>query len=76
MLKLNNLIYIIVISVICFIGLNFINCNFTLPFSLYGNSLSNSGKNLLNVNCSDSDKKAYDALFVLLNTVIALKTKL
>jgi hypothetical protein len=74
--KLNNLIFIICVSFICIIGLNFINCNFSLPFSLYGNSLYGNIKKPLDDRCGESDKKAYEALFLLLNTIIALKTKI
>jgi hypothetical protein len=74
--KLNNIIFIICVSFICIIGINFINCNFSLPFSLYGNSLYGNIKKPLDEKCSESDKRAYDALFLLLNTVIALKTKM
>lgn len=74
--KLNDLVFIICVSIIAIIGINFINCNFSLPFSFYGNSLIGNIKKPLDEKCKNSDKNAYDALFVLLNTVIALKTRM
>jgi hypothetical protein len=74
--NVKNLVFIICVSIICFIGINFINCNFSLPFSFYGNSLIGNIKKSMDEKCLDSDKKTYDALFMLLNTVIALKTRM
>jgi hypothetical protein len=74
--RINDLIFVICVSIICLITINFINCNFSLPFSFYGNSIIGNIKKPLDDRCKDADKNAYDALIILLNTFIALKTKM
>lgn len=69
--KLTQLLYIICISIISIVAIDFINCNFSLPFSILPNQ-----KNELTQVCKDSEKNSYDTLIILLNTIIALKTKM
>lgn len=69
--NLNRLLFIISMSIISIVAIDFINCNFNLPFSI----LSNQKENITEV-CKDSEKNSYDTLVILLNTVIALKTRI
>ena len=69
--KLTQLLYIICISIIIIVAIDFINCNFSLPFSIL-----NKQKEELTQVCKDSETSSYNTLIILLNTIIALKTKI
>lgn len=58
-------------SIIGIVAIDFINCNFKLPFSILGGQ-----EKVVSEVCKDSEKNSYDTLIILLNTVIALKTRM
>ena len=73
---LNKLILIVGCSIVLFVGLNFVSCNFMLPGSIqHANSLGLL-KNPPPTDCKESERRGYDVLVTLLTTVIALKTKM
>jgi len=73
---LNRLILIVGCSIVLFVGLNFISCNFMLPGSIqHANSLGLL-KNPPPTDCKESERRGYEVLITLLTTVIALKTKM
>lgn len=69
--KLTQLLFIICVSIISIVAIDFINCNFSLPFSIL-----NKQKEELTQVCKDSETSSYNTLIILLNTIIALKTKM
>lgn len=69
--KLTQLLFIICVSIISIVAIDFINCNFSLPFSIL-----NKQKEELTQVCKDSETSSYNTLIILLNTIIALKTKI
>ena len=73
---LNKLILILGCSIILFVGLNFLSCNFMLPGSIqHANSLGLL-KNPPPTDCKESERRGYEVLITLLTTVIALKTEM
>ena len=73
---LNKLILIVGCSIVIFVGLNFVSCNFMLPGSIqHANSLGIL-KNPPPTDCKESERRGYETLLTVLTTVIALKTKM
>lgn len=72
---LDKLIVAIVAGVIGYVGITFINCNFLIPGSMERADALGGLKNPPPLDCSESESKGYNALFTLLTTVIALRTK-
>jgi hypothetical protein len=73
---LNKLILIVGCSIVVFVGMNFMSCNFMLPGSIqHANSLGLL-KNPPPTDCKESERRGYEVLITLLTTVIALKTKM
>ena len=72
---LNKLILVICCSVIGFVGMNFIACNFMLPGSM--NEANDKGElqNPPPLDCKESERRGYETLLAILTTVIALRTK-
>jgi hypothetical protein len=73
---LTNLIFLICISVITFIGINFISCNFLIPGSVNRANVLGGLLNPPELDCKESERRGYEVLLTLLTTVIALKTKM
>jgi hypothetical protein len=73
---LNKLIFIICCSVIVFVGVNFISCNFMLPGSMNQANANGKLKNPPPLDCKESERRGYETLLTILTTVIALRTKL
>ncbi len=73
---LTNLIFIICLSAISFIGINFISCNFLIPGSINRANVMGGLKNPPPLDCKESERRGYEALLTLLTTVIALKTRI
>lgn len=71
-----KLIYIICLSIITFIGINFISCNFMIPGSINRSNVLGGLKNPPPLDCKESERRGYDALLSILTTVIALKTRI
>jgi len=74
-LSLNKLIFIVCISAVSFVGLNFVSCNFIFPGSINGANALGKLKNPPPLDCKESEKKGYETLLTILTTVIALRTK-
>ena len=73
---LNKLIFIICCSVIGFVGLSFISCNFMIPGTITHANLLGGLKNPPPSDCNESQRRGYETLLTILTTVIALRTKL
>lgn len=73
---LTNLIFIICLSVIGFIGINFVSCNFLIPGSINRANVMGGLKNPPPLDCKESERRGYEVLLTLLTTIIALKTKM
>ena len=75
-LLLNKLIFIICCSVISFVGLNFVVCNFMIPNSIISANVLGGLKNPPPLDCKESKRRGYETLLAILTTVIALKTRI
>jgi len=73
---LNRLIFVICCSVIAFVGINFISCNFMLPGSINMANVKGELRNPPPLDCKESERKGYDALITIMTTIIALKTRI
>ena len=72
---LNKLIFIICASIIGFVGLNFIACNFMIPGTTNHANLLGGLKNPPPTDCKESERRGFETLLTILTTVIALRTK-
>ena len=73
---LSKLIFVICCSVITFVGVNFIACNFMIPGTITYANLLGGLKNPPPSDCNESQRRGYETLLTILTTVIALRTKL
>jgi hypothetical protein len=73
---ITNLIFIICVSIILFIGINFLSCNFLIPGSINRANVLGGLVNSPELNCNESERRGHETLMMLLTTVIALKTKM
>ena len=73
---LNQLILIVGCSIVLFVGLNFLSCNFMLPGSIQHANSMGLLKNPPPTDCKESERRGYEVLLTVLTTVIALKTKM
>ena len=73
---LDKLIVIIVIATLGYVGISFVNCNFLVPGSMERADALGGLKNPPPLDCTESQKRGYDALLVLLTTVLGLKAKM
>jgi hypothetical protein len=73
---LDRLLVAIVISTIGYVGITFINCNFMVPGSIQRANALGGLKNPPPLDCEQSQRRGYETLFMLLSTLIALKTKI
>ena len=72
---LNKLIFIICCSIVGFVGINFIACNFMFPGTINRANVKGELKNPPPLDCKESEKKGYETLLTILTTVIALRTR-
>ena len=72
---LNKLIFIICCSVISFVGLNFVACNFMVPGTISRANVLGGLKNPPPLDCKESERRGYETLLTILTTVIALRTR-
>jgi len=72
---LNKLIFIICCSVIGFVGINFIACNFMVPGTISRANVLGGLKNPPPLDCKESERRGYETLLTILTTVIALRTR-
>ena len=73
---LNKLILIVGCSIVIFVGMNFVSCNFMLPGSIQHANALGTLKNPPPTDCKESERRGYETLLTVLTTVIALKTKM
>lgn len=72
----NQLIAAICFSIVGYVGITFLSCNFMIPGSInVANSLGRL-KNPPQLDCKESERKGYETLLAVLTTIIALKTNL
>ena len=72
---LNKLIFIICCSIIGFVGVNFIACNFMVPGTINKANVLGGLKNPPPLDCKESERRGYETLLTILTTVIALRTR-
>ena len=72
---LNKLIFIICASIIGFVGVNFIACNFMVPGTINKANVLGGLKNPPPLDCKESERRGYETLLTILTTVIALRTR-
>jgi hypothetical protein len=74
-LNLNKLIFIVCVSAVSFVGVNFFVCNFMIPGSIISANVLGGLKNPPPLDCKESERRGYETLLAILTTVIALRTK-
>jgi hypothetical protein len=72
---LNKLIFAVCCSIIGFVGLNFVACNFMIPGTTNYANLLGGLKNPPPTDCKESERRGFETLLTILTTVIALRTK-
>jgi hypothetical protein len=72
---LNKLIFIICCSIIGFVGVNFVACNFMVPGTINKANVLGGLKNPPPLDCKESERRGYETLLTILTTVIALRTR-
>ena len=72
---LNKLIFIVCCSIIGFVGVNFVACNFMIPGTINKANVKGELKNPPPLDCKESERRGYETLLTILTTVIALRTK-
>ena len=72
---LNKLIFIVCCSIIGFVGVNFIACNFMVPGTISRANVLGGLKNPPPLDCKESERRGYETLLTILTTVIALRTR-
>jgi len=73
---LNKLIFAVCCSIIGFVGLNFVACNFMIPGTTNYANLLGGLKNPPPTDCKESERRGFETLLTILTTVIALRTRL
>jgi hypothetical protein len=73
---LNKLIFIVCCSIIGFVGVNFVACNFMVPGTINKANVKGELKNPPPLDCKESERRGYETLLTILTTVIALRTQL
>jgi hypothetical protein len=73
---LSNLIFIVCISIIGFVAINFASCHFLIPGSIIRANVMGGLKNPPPLDCRESERRGYEVLITLMTTVIALKTRM
>ncbi len=73
---LNKLIFLICFSIVGFVGINFVACNFMVPGTINKANVEGDLKNPPPLDCKESERRGYETLLTILTTVIALRTKL
>jgi hypothetical protein len=73
---LDKLLVAIVVGCLTYVGFTFANCNFLVPGSM---NRANALGGLLNpppLDCKESERRGYDALFTLFTALLGLKAKM
>ncbi len=73
---LDKLLATIVVGTVTYVGFTFANCHFLVPGSM---NRANALGGLLNpppLDCKESERRGYDALFTLFTALLGLKAKM
>lgn len=73
---LDKLIVTIVIGTLGYVGVTFANCNFMIPGSMERADALGGLKNPPPLECEQSERRGYDALFTLFTALLGLKAKM
>jgi len=73
---IDKLIVIIVIGTLGYVGVTFANCNFMIPGSMERADALGGLKNSPPLDCKESERRGYDALFTLFTALLGLKAKM
>jgi hypothetical protein len=73
---IDKLIVIIVIGTLGYVGVTFANCNFMVPGSMERADALGGLKNSPPLDCKESERRGYDALFTLFTALLGLKAKM
>ena len=73
---LNKLIVTLCIATISYVGVTFLNCNFLVPGSMERADALGGLKNPPPLDCKESERRGYDALFTLFTAILGLKAKM
>jgi hypothetical protein len=74
-LNLTKLIFIVCCSIVGFVGINFVTCNFMVPGTINRANAKGELQNPPPLDCKESERRGYETLLTILTTVIALRTK-
>lgn len=72
---LDKLIITVVIGILSYVGIVFINCNFLIPGSIERAKMLGDIKNSP-LECKESERRGYDALLTLFTALLGLKAKM
>ena len=73
---LNRLIVLLVASTIGYVGISFLNCNFMIPGSMERADALGGLKNSPPLECRESERRGYEALFTIFTALLGLKAKM
>ncbi len=73
---LDKLIVITVLGTLTYVGMTFANCNFLIPGSMEAADALGGLKNPPPLECKESERRGYDALFTLFTALLGLKAKM
>ena len=73
---LDKLIVVIVVGALTYVGATFANCNFLIPGSMERADALGGLKNPPPLECKESERRGYDALFTLFTALLGLKARM
>ncbi len=73
---LDKLIVTIVVGTLTYVGVTFANCNFMIPGSMERADALGGLVNPPPLDCKESERRGYDALFTLFTALLGLKAKM
>lgn len=73
---IDKLIVVIVVGTLGYVGVTFANCNFMIPGSMERADALGGLKNSPPLDCKESERRGYDALFTLFTALLGLKAKM
>ncbi len=73
---LDRLLVTIVIGCLTYVGLTFANCHFLVPGSMNRANVLGGLLNPPPLDCKESERRGYDALFTLFTALLGLKAKM
>jgi hypothetical protein len=73
---IDKLIVVIVVGTLGYVGVTFANCNFMVPGSMERADALGGLKNSPPLDCKESERRGYDALFTLFTALLGLKAKM